>query len=438
MKNVLIVAYYFPPSGGPGVQRVLKMVKYLPAFGWNPIVLTVQNGTFPARDESLLQTLPPELVVHRTHIYEPYDLYKMFVGEKQNTAIDVSVLTAKQTGGWKKRIANFIRSTFFIPDARIGWLFSAVREGRKMIDMHNIDAIYSSSPPYTCSLIGRALHRQTRLPWVAGLRDPWTEFLTTPHRWWLPARIDKALEHSVLKEADVVECAWKGIISDALRKYPHLDAQKFLHVPNGFDSDEFPDVPQEPSERFTITYSGSLYGLRNPDTLLAALNMLVQSGDIRPDEVLLRCVGRVGDDVKAKFEADNLRHSIEIIPYVPHKESVAYLLKSDALLLIVDDAKESNEIVPGKVYEYIGVGKPVIALAPAKSAIAELLEETRAGDVIAYGDVEACAKSLRTMIQRYRKGESLYSPNTTAIKSYERREAARTLASTLDQLCAKK
>jgi glycosyltransferase involved in cell wall biosynthesis len=197
-------------------------------------------------------------------------------------------------------------------------------------------------------------------------------------------------------------------------------------------------VPQEPNERFTITYSGSLYGLRNPDTLLAALNMLVQSGDIRPDEVLLRCVGRVGDDVKAKFEADDLHHSIEIIPYVPHKESVAYLLKSDALLLIVDDTKESNEIVPGKVYEYIGVGKPVIALAPAKSAIAELLEETRAGDVIAYGDVEACAKSLRTLIQRYRKGESLYSPNTTAIKSYERREAARTLASTLDQLCAKK
>lgn len=438
MKNVLIVAYYFPPSGGPGVQRVLKMVKYLPDFGWNPIVLTVQNGTFPARDESLLATLPPDLVVHRTHIYEPYDLYKLFVGEKQNTAIDVSVLTTKQSGGWKKRLANFIRSTFFIPDARIGWLFTAVKEGRRMIETYDIDAIYSSSPPYTCSLIGRQLHRHTWLPWVAGLRDPWTEFLTTPKRWWLPARIDKMLEHSVLKEADIVECAWKGIITDALRKYPHLDAEKFLHVPNGFDSDEFPDVEQRRNDRFTITYSGSLYGLRNPDTLLAALSMLSESGEISAKDVLLRCVGRVGDDVIAKFEAHPFHESIEIVPYVPHKESVAYLLKSDALLLIVDDAKESNEIVPGKVYEYIGVCKPVIALAPKQSAIGDLLHETKAGTVVSYGDVAACAETLRVMIGRWRKGEPLYSPDMNAIKSYERREAARKLASTLDALCAER
>ncbi len=435
MKKLLIIAYYFPPSGGPGVQRVLKMVKYLPLFGWEPIVLTVSNGTFPARDESLLATLDPDLVVKRTHIYEPYDLYKMFVGEKQNTAIDVSVLTTTQSGGWKKKLANWIRATFFIPDARIGWYFSAVDAAKKLVKEHAIDAIYSSSPPYTCSLIGRAVHKATGLPWIAGLRDPWTEFLTTPDRWWLPAMIDRHLERSVLREADVVECAWQGIIADALRKYPTLDRQKFVHVPNGYDSDEFPYVEHLRNERFTICYSGSLYGLRNSDTLLAALELLIRRGQLRAHEVLLRCVGRVGDDVKAKFAASVMKDSVDIISYVPHKESVAWLMRSDLLLLIVDDAKESNEIVPGKVYEYIGVMKPVLALAPTDSAVASLLGETGAGVVVQSGDVERCAEHLRTMIEAWRRGEELYHPKVDEIKKYERKEAARALALQLENLC---
>ncbi len=435
MKNLLIIAYYFPPSGGPGVQRVLKMVKYLPLFGWNPIVLTVENGTFPARDESLLATVDPSIIVKRTHIYEPYDIYKFFVGEKQNTAIDVSVLTTQQSGSWKKKLAQWIRATFFIPDARIGWLFSAVSAAKQLMKDHEIHAIYSSSPPYTCSLIGRSLKRSSRLPWIAGLRDPWTDFLTTPDRWWLPKLIDRSLEHSVLREADVVECAWEGIISDALSKYPELDATKFVHVPNGYDSDEFPQVDQQPNDRFTICYSGSLYGLRNPDTLLQAVELLIQQGQLRAEEFCLRCVGRVGDDVQAKFQASVVAKSIEIIPYVPHKESVGWLLRSDLLLLIVDDAKESNAIVPGKVYEYIGVMKPVLALAPLQSAVASLIEETQAGAVISAGEVERCAAVVLEFVKKWRVGQALYEPKVEAIQRYERREAAKALAKQLDLLC---
>lgn len=435
MKNLLIVAYYFPPSGGPGVQRVLKNVQYLPEFGWNPIVLTVSNGTFPARDESLLAKIPPTTIVERTHIYEPYDLYKLFVGEKKEKAIDVSVLTKEHSTSFKKKIANWIRSTFFIPDARIGWMPTAVRAGRKLIEKHTIQAIYSSSPPYTCSLIGRQLKRHTWLPWIAGLRDPWTEFLTTPERWWLPAKIDRYLEHSVLREADYIECAWEGIISDARRKYPELPPEKFLHVPNGYDSSDFPLVQLKRNERFTITYSGSLYGLRNPDTLIAAMEKLIAKGLMNVDKLCLRMVGRVGDDVKAKFDASVLRDAIEIVPYVPHKESIGYLLKSDALLLIVDDAKESNEIVPGKVYEYIGVMKPVIALAPPQSAVAKLLQQTRAGESIAAGDTEHCAEVVMQYYSRWLAEQKLFTPDADSIKQYERREAAKKLALTLDGLC---
>ncbi|MBL7975139.1 MAG: hypothetical protein JNJ85_09510 [Candidatus Kapabacteria bacterium] len=434
MKNLLIVAYYFPPSGGPGVQRVLKNVQYLPQFGWNPIVLTVSNGTFPARDESLLAKIPPNITVVRTHIYEPYDLYRTFVGEQKNKAIDVSVLTKDGSGGIKKSIAEFIRATFFIPDARIGWMLSAVKEGKKLIKEHNISAIYSSSPPYTCSLIGRALKRSTGLPWIAGLRDPWTEFLTTPKRWFLPAMIDRHLEHSVLQEANYVECAWEGIITDARRKYPELPREKFLHVPNGFDSADFPEVPKQENQRFTITYSGSLYGLRNPYTLLQALELAVKNNSIDVSKILFRIVGRVGDDVKQTLEQSIVRDSIEIIPYVPHGESIAYLMKSDMLLLIVDDAKESNEIVPGKVYEYIGVMKPVLALAPKQSAVAKLLRETNAGITIELGDVVGCVEEIVKSYALWNEKQPLYHPHVDLIQRYERRESARELANTLDKL----
>lgn len=434
MKNLLIVAYYFPPSGGPGVQRVLKNVQYLPQFGWNPIVLTVSNGTFPARDESLLAKIPPNITVVRTHIYEPYDLYRTFVGEQKNKAIDVSVLTKDGSGGFKKSIAEFIRATLFIPDARIGWMLSAVKAGKELIKEHNISAIYSSSPPYTCSLIGRALKRSTGLPWIAGLRDPWTEFLTTPKRWFLPSMIDRHLEHSVLKEADYVECAWEGIITDARRKYPELPREKFLHVPNGFDSADFPEVPKQENNRFTITYSGSLYGLRNPYTLLQALELAVKNNSIDASKILFRIVGRVGDDVKQTLEQSLLRDSIEIIPYVPHGESIAYLMKSDMLLLIVDDAKESNEIVPGKVYEYIGVMKPVLALAPKQSAVAKLLRETNAGITIELGDVAGCVEEIVKSYALWNEKQPLYHPHVDLIQRYERRESARELANTLDNL----
>lgn len=436
-KNLLIIAYYFPPSGGPGVQRVLKNVQYLKEFGWNPIVLTVSNGTFPARDESLLAKIPSDIHVERTHIYEPYDLYKKFTGEKSNTAIDVSVLTTNKGTSLTKKIANAIRSTLFIPDARIGWMLTAVSAGKKLIEEHNIQAIYSSSPPYTCSLIGRALKRATGLPWVAGLRDPWTEFLTTPDRWFLPAAIDKHLEHSVLKEADAVECAWQGIITDALRKYPSLPKQKFHHVPNGFDSADFPTLlPEEqtPTKKFTITYSGSLYGLRNPDTLLRALENLVASNTIDANKLLLRCVGRVGEDVQAKFQQSTLSKCIEIINYLPHQESVKYLMKSNVLLLIVDSAKESKEIVPGKVYEYIGVHKPVLALAPHDSAVAQLLQETNAGVAIEYNNHSHCANYIADLYQRWSSNQPLYSPNLQEIARYERRNATGELARLLHSL----
>jgi glycosyltransferase involved in cell wall biosynthesis len=297
-----------------------------------------------------------------------------------------------------------------------------------MIDEFHIDAIYSSSPPYTTSLIARDLKRKSGLPWIAGFRDPWTKFLTTPKRWFIPAMIDRAFEKSVFKEANEVECAWQGIIDDARNKYPFLKAEKFHHVPNGFDSDDYPKMETKRNEKFTITYTGSLYGRRNPASLFQALEKLVERNVIDTAKLCLRFVGRFGDEINEIFETSNLKNCIETLDYVPHKKSIEYLLQSDALLLIVDDSKDSKDIVPGKVYEYIGTLKPVIAIAPENSAIADLIKEVDGGFVAEETDIDGIAAGVEKLYTRWLKGEDLLNTNTSAVNKYERKEATKELA----------
>lgn len=435
MKKLLIVAYYFPPSGGPGVQRVLKNVRYLPEFGWEPIVLTVSNGQFPARDESLLEQVPDSTTVIRTKISEPYDIYRMFTGKKKGEAVDVNTIKKEgQKTTFKERVAEFIRATFFIPDARVGWLFTAKKMALEIIDKYGVEAIYSSSPPYTCSIIAKHAQKKRNIPWIAGFRDPWTEFISTPKRWFLPAAIDRRMEHSVFNEADYVECAWQGIIKDALDKYPDLDQNKFKHVPNGFDSNDFPDSVTADNEKFTITYTGSLYGRRNPDSLFKAIRQLIDNNKIKHEDFNLRFVGRFGSEVVEMFEKSGFSESIETVSYVPHHESIRYLMKSDALLLIVDESKESEEIVPGKVYEYVGVKRPIIAIAPVKSAIAELMQETKSGLVAHQKEIDKIAKIFYDYYLNWKNKGSEFEPDEKAVNNYERRESTKTLSELLNSL----
>ncbi len=433
-RRVLIIAYYFPPSGGPGVQRVLKHVKYLPEFGWEPVVLTVREGEFPARDPSLLDEIPPGTHVERTRILEPYSLYRLLTGRR--TPIDIHVLTTSSPArSWTERLAQWIRATFFIPDARIGWLLTAVPAGKRLIRYFQVSALYSSSPPYTCSLIARQLKRWSSLPWVAGFRDPWTGFLTTPQRWWLPAAIDRHLERSVLQEADRIECAWEGIADDAIGKYPELPREKFIHIPNGFDPADYPPPPTQRNERFTITYTGSLYGRRNPTVLLQGLEELLHRGVLTPAEVCLRIVGRCGEEVLETLRNSPFATSVEFIPYVPHRESVRYVVSSDVLLLVVDEAEDSHAIVPGKVFEYLGAGKPILAIAPHGSAVDRLLQETGTGAVVERTEPLACAKLLELLYRSWRGELPLpFVPRWDYIRQYERRTAAQRLAALLDEL----
>ncbi|OGU61679.1 MAG: hypothetical protein A2X64_01535 [Ignavibacteria bacterium GWF2_33_9] len=435
MKNILFIAYYFPPSGGPGVQRVLKHIKYIREFGWNPIVFTAKDAQYPAYDYSLLDEIPEDVKVYKSKIFEPYDIYRFFTGKQKGVSIDVNTIKKEdQKISLKEKIAEFIRATFFIPDARIGWYFSAKKELKKIFNENKIDAVYSSSPPYTCSLIARYIKRKYNIPWIAGFRDPWTDFISSPKRWFLPKSIDKNMELSVFNEADFVECAWVGIIKDALAKYPKLNKSKFIHNPNGFDSADYPEIEKHQNEKFTLTYTGSMYGRRNPDALFKAIKLLLQNEKISISDFIIRFIGRFGDEIHQMIENSGFKENIEVINYLPHAESILYLLKSDSLILIVDESKESKEIVPGKVYEYMGTKIPLLVIAPEKSAISDLIQETGAGLLAHQSQIEAIADNFLDLFSIWKEKSSLDNLNEIAISKYERKESARNLVKILDGL----
>lgn len=432
LKKVLIVSYYFPPSGGPGVQRVLKFVKYLPAFGWQPVVLTVDNGDFPARDESLLEEIPPGVSVYRTKIFEPYSLYRKLTGKAAGAPVDVeNIPGSPRKHTVAESIASFIRSTFFIPDARIGWYPYATSEGLEIIRNEGIQAIYSSSPPYTTAVIARKLHQATNLPWIAGFRDPWTGFLSTPDRWFFPAAVDRYLESGVIRDATIIEAAWRGILKDIMKKNPAVDCTKLFHLPNGFDSEDYPPLDQERRDCFVVTYTGSLYGKRNPGKFLKAVEELVVEGSVKPEKILLQFIGRFGAEVREMVEQSAIRQSLKLVPYLPHAESIKELLRSDALLLIVDDAAGNEEIVPGKVYEYIGARRPIIALAP-QGAVAELIRETRSGFIADGSDIQKIKTAFLEYYRKFPYDAPAIEQELRAVQKYERREITRHLASLLD------
>jgi len=438
-KRVLVVSYYFPPSGGPGVQRILKFVKYLPEFGFDPAVLTVQEGDYPARDESLLEEIPKQVPVLRTRIPEPYGVYRKLTGKKKGSAVDVNVNRPRgQRMPASERMAEWVRGMMFVPDARVGWLLTGVKPGVRFARTFGADIVYSSSPPYTCALLGRAIARGAGIPWVPELRDPWTEFLSAPRR-PEPARgFDRRLERGVYHDAPRLVIAWSGIANDLRGKYPNEDASKVRLVPNGYDPEDVSGVEPVQNSRFTVVYTGSLYGVRNPETVLDAVAQLLARGELDPDRVRIRFIGRFGDEVRAMFRKSDVAPVVEERGYLPHAQSVAELLGAHALLLVVDDVPGSEHIVPGKVFEYLGARRPILAVGP-DGDVAQLVRSIGAGRVLARRDVDGIASAILELYREWQtSGTTMYRGDLEMTERQSRRERARDLAGVLTEVLAQK
>ncbi|WP_457653656.1 glycosyltransferase family 4 protein [Rhodocaloribacter sp.] len=416
-RRVLVATYYFPPSGGPGVQRPLKFVKYLPAFGWRPVVLTVRPGdaSYPDRDPALEAEVPPGTAVIRTRAWDPYALYARLLGKEKEAAVGVAFTGEGEAGG-RHRLARWVRANVFLPDARVGWTPFARRAARRLLRETPVDVVVTTGPPHSTHLVGRALKRRAGTPWVADFRDPWTDisyYSELPFTAWA-RRIDARLERSVLDEADHVVT-----VSPSLKRLLARKTQTPITViPNGFDPDDFRETVPVETEAFVLAHTGTLSASQNPEALWRLLRTLLDAGGL--PALRIRLVGNVDPVVRRSLEAHGLADRTEVIPYVPHDEAVRHMRRAAMLLLSIPRVPDAEGIVTGKVFEYVASGRPVLGVGPLPGDAAALLEETGAGRLFAYDDAEGMAAFVREHYAAWASGRPMGGAMPEAAAPYSR------------------
>lgn len=429
MKRVLVVAYYFPPSGGPGVQRVLKAVKYLREFGYEPTVLTVDDGAFPQLDDELLADIPGGVRVVRTRAFSPFGAYAKLTGKSKKDAVVVG--TVKQRGGWLERAASWIRANVFLPDARVGWVPYAIRKASELHREDPFDVVLTSGPPHSCHLIGQHLKRKLDIPWVADFRDPWTDinfYHELPMSGWA-RRKDAKMERRVLTEADhvtTVSASWAELLKSK-------GAQRVSVVQNGFDEADFDSAQgMPPDDRFVISHVGSLYPSRNPDAFWQAIAGLRSNGDL--SQLRIQVIGSVSLEVVESIETNGLQSVTEVVPYVSHSEAIELMLGSHMLLLSIERFEHSNGMITGKLYEYIRSGRRVLGLGPVPGDAASLLEETQRGRLFDRDDLEGVSSYLLDQYASWEANSSVAELSGEAVQQFSRRAQTGLLAGVMDEV----
>lgn len=386
-KKVLIITYYWPPSGGAGVQRWLKFTKYLPEFGWMPIVYTPENPEYPSVDESLLEEVNPACTVIKRPITEPYSWYRRVLGLKRDEKIQTGFLSERKKPKALERFARWVRGNFFIPDARRMWIKPSVAYLSKWLDKNPVDLIVSTGPPHSMHLIAQQLKTMTGIPWVADFRDPWTD-IDFYHELYLSAWADQRhhrLEAAVLREADLVLAIGETMREGLLNKE---GTASIAVVPNGFDETDTNQTQVDLDHRFVIAHIGSFSPARNPHTLWQVLAELKKENRL-PTEFTIQTIGKLDVSVRDSIAATGLTRHLEHIPYLDHREVVAYQKKASLLLLVANRTHNAKSIVTGKVFEYLASERPILAIGPCDGDLAHLLTETGAEPIIDYDDAAA-------------------------------------------------
>lgn len=379
--KVLIITYYWPPSGGAGVQRWLKFAKFLPSSGWLPAVLTVDPdyAAYPYRDESLYGEIPLDVEVYRTKAVNYFTLYS-----KDQSKIPHSGFASGADNDRKSRLSRFIRGNFFIPDPRRGWNRYAFRKACELIQSQNITHVITTSPPHSTQLIGLRLKRRfPKIKWVADMRDPWTDIyyydLFKPS---LPARIlDSRMEKNVLSKADTIITVGNTLASLLAGKGENI-ADKTHVLPNGFDEEDFEGIVPTLPDTFTITYVGTLSPSYPVIGFLDAIQELRAGGQ----PVKLRFVGTVSEPVRALFPAGET--GTEFIPYCDHPVAIQHMMESSMLLIIIPDHASNRSILTGKIFEYLATEKPILLLGPKDGDAAQLLVKCGYQGIFAYNDTQ--------------------------------------------------
>ncbi len=418
--KVLIITYYWPPAGGSGVQRWLKFVKYLPQFGIEPIVYTVDNAKYPKEDYSLHDEIPEGMVVLKNPIFEPTNVFFW----KQKGVKKEDVANSTNNG-----LLSFIRGNFFIPDPKIFWVKSSVKFLQNYLKNHPIDVIISTGPPHSMHLIAEKISKKNNIKWIADFRDPWTDLYYNNEFKQLSfaKQKNKKLEKSVLQNTDCVLT-----VSNSLKKEFSKIAKNVAVITNGFDSEVLKDETVILDSKFTISYIGLLPKQSNPRVFFKVLKKLCDSNEDFKKDVKIFFVGDISEEVRIEIEKNNLTEITEFKNYVPHSEAIRIQKKSQVLLLLIPNVPKSAGILTGKLFEYLTAKRPILAMGLEYGDLAEILKNTNAGVVIDHQNEAKLSTEILRLYQQFIEGNlEIHSEN---IDQYHRKNLTSQLANLIKSL----
>ncbi|MDT0646623.1 glycosyltransferase family 4 protein [Zunongwangia sp. F260] len=427
MEKVLIITYYWPPAGGPGVQRWLKFVKYLRDFEIEPVVYVPENPTYPLIDKSLVSEIPKNIQVVQQKILEPYSVASIF-SKKDTETISSGIIAKEGKQNFLQKMMLYIRGNFFIPDARKFWIKPSVNFLKNLLEEQQIKTIITTGPPHSLHLIGLQLKNELNIKWYADFRDPWTQI-----GYHDKLRLSKSsqqkhinLEKEVLNSAD-------HIITTSFttkKEFQNKTSKPVSVITNGFDEEPAENNIQL-DKKFTFSHIGSLLSGRNPENLWNCLGELVLEEKSFADDFILNLVGAVSEEVLDSIKAAGLKDHLSLHKYVPHAEAIALQRRSQVLLLIEIDSQETKGIIPGKVFEYLAAKRPILALGPAEWDICQFLEETLAGTFFKYSEEEKLKYHILKLYRKFK--EERLEIDSRNIENYHRKALTRNLANLLKQ-----
>nr|WP_321235496.1 glycosyltransferase family 4 protein [uncultured Psychroserpens sp.] len=420
-KQVLIITYYWPPAGGPGVQRWLKFAKYLPEFGIEPIIYCPENPSYPIVDETLLNEIPENIKVIKQPINEPYR-FANILSKNSSKQISSGVIPKEKKQSFIQKLMLYIRGNFFIPDARKNWVRPSVSFLSEYIQNHNIDTIVTTGPPHSLHLIGLQLKKQLSVKWLADFRDPWT---TIGYHKALKLSKSSKAKHIQL-ESRVLQFSDKIIVTseNTKKEFQSKTQQPITVITNGYDSHKI----QRPikDEKFTLAHIGSLLSERNPKQLWKALEELLSENDDFRSAFQLKLIGVVSEDVLQSMIAYGLELYIDNLGYVSHDEAMQQQITSRVLLMVEINSENTKVIIPGKLFEYMSSGTPIIAVGPKDSDVATILKTTNTGHYFYYDDKARIKSQILLYFEAY-KSNSLVV-NAIGLEQYSRKSLTKRLS----------
>ncbi|MBO3697995.1 glycosyl transferase [Roseivirga sp. E12] len=422
-RPILIVTYYWPPSGGAGVQRWLKFTKYLTEFGWDPIIFTPENPDFDQRDSSLEKDINPAIEVLKFPIWEPYSLFKRLTGKKELK--QGQILESKNTG-WAKKISVWLRGNFFIPDPRIFWVKPASNYLLSILETNEIKHFITTGPPHSVHLIGKRLKlRNPALTWIADFRDPWSQWdiLKQMHISSFVWKKHLKLEQEVLKVSDAILATGPT----AANEFKALGARRAHFVTNGFDLEDVGEKKvEQPTTEFVVSHVGMLSKNRNPENLWSVLDELCEDQTFY-EALNLKLTGILSTEVQDAISAyPRLKERLSTQDSIPHDKVYQEYLSSNLLLLVQTNDDGAASQLPGKLFEYLSAKRPVLAIGRQDNDISKIIQSCSAGESFQYDSRDELKAFIQGEFEDWKSGDSKWQFSN--IERYERRNLAKDLS----------